>query len=964
MDRSVLVSWGLSALLSLAVECRAADSLNIDFEKTTDPRHIDRIDYRNVAASLIAVQGRGHCLELRNNTPSAQCGFSLEGPIRLERNLVLSFDHCEQVESGFEGAYLGIGFFVDGKQWFWTKQDFSGEWRHADVCFADLTSSSGQRLELGMVFSRVSIYARVKDKSKEKGATKARLTLRIDNLRLHTDALPSKLSPVVRESYGNPPLFTWTSAASTTSARLQYSLDRALPSPGSITVEVSGNFFTPRAPLQPGTWYWRTQTSRGLTDRWSDIQTVVIAPDAHRFVTAPIPVEALLKTARPRLLPLARIDQPEVTPQRKADLVKLAKKIYQRGVPEHPGPHVLGDPRWPTWIDWYGKVAGSITGGTGRRLQTIAQYAMLTRDPQLIDWTRQLALEACKWDPEGGSAMKLGDIGAQHLLRGLNWSYDVCRDTLSPADRDTLCKIILQRTGQFWSHLNPYRSNDAQNHTWLQTLALGESGIVLAGECPEAAAWAEYARQLYVGRFLCSLGQQGDNNEGLSYWSYGLGFIIEYADLLKTVCGIDLFEHPWLSQTARFPMYCAPPGAWAVSFADTGMPNHGTRGPAMTNHVRQLALRTRDPYALWYSQAREPVDGLVPRAPTDLPASIHYRSIGVTIFNTSLVDGREGATVAMHSGRFWAGHQHPDQNHFVIHAYGEKLAIDGGYYDWYGSPHFKAYSMSTLAHNTLLVNGQGQAACTQGADGRTTAYFDAPGYGYTVGDAAQPLIYSGQVKQFDRRLLFIKPGFVVVHDRVASAREAARFDWMLHAIVPITTDASARSFRIPCNNAALQGRFFLPADVTMEVKTGFPVEPVNRYSTNPVPKEQYFPEWTLFARPASEAVETEFFAALQIQRLGDHAEPLAEMTSLESPGARAVRLRCGDRTHLVVFRAPHALGVIRADALATDGDVAAVELDTSTKVVRALAIHATRLTYGEKALHTSPQPADWSSPPK
>ena len=89
--------------------------------------------------------------------------------------------------------------------------------------------------------------------------------------------------------------------------------------------------------------------------------------------------------------------------------MRNAKKVYDQGVPEHPGPHVEGDPRWPTWIDWYGKVAGRITGGTGRRLQRIAGYAMLTEDPQVIQWTKELALEACKWDPNGGSAMRRGD---------------------------------------------------------------------------------------------------------------------------------------------------------------------------------------------------------------------------------------------------------------------------------------------------------------------------------------------------------------------------------------------------------------------------------------------------------------------------------------------------------------------------------------------------------------------------
>lgn len=100
---------------------------------------------------------------------------------------------------------------------------------------------------------------------------------------------------------------------------------------------------------------------------------------------------------------------------------------------------------------------------------------------------------------------------------------------------------------------------------------------MLAGDHEEAAEWAEYVRQLFVGRFLCCLGYQGDNNEGISYWGYGLGFVIDYADLLKAVCAIDLYQHPWLNQTARFPMYCAPPNAWAVSFADTGKPNQSVR---------------------------------------------------------------------------------------------------------------------------------------------------------------------------------------------------------------------------------------------------------------------------------------------------------------------------------------------------------------------------------------------------
>jgi hypothetical protein len=330
------------------------------------------------------------------------------------------------------------------------------------------------------------------------------------------------------------------------------------------------------------------------------------------------------------------------------------------------------------------------------------------------------------------------------------------------------------------------------------------------------------------------------------------------------------------------------------------------------------------------------------------------------IFNTSLVDGLQGSTVALHSGRYFAGHQHPDQNSFVIHAYGEKLAIDGGYYDWYGSPHFKAFSMTTLAHNTLLVDGAGQAVCKQGADGRITAYFDSPGYGYTVGDASDPEIYGGKLSRFDRRVLFIKPGFVIVHDLVASTADTARYDWMLHAVKPIETDDSSSSFRISCPSAALRGRFLAPAGVDLKVTTGFPVEPVDGYSTRPVPPEKYVPEWHLYATPQQPAQQEEFLAAMQIQRLDEQPDAEAVIEPIEATGAHGIRIRVGDRTHLILSRKGSTDGPLRCDGLETDGQVAAVELGKDGSILRAMAIGARKLRYKGEVLLDAGARQDWA----
>jgi hypothetical protein len=851
-------------------------------------------------------------------------------------------------------------FYVDGEQWFWHSDQFSAEWRHAEVPLGSLPPWQGHAVRPGLVFSGIQLYGRVKDKTPVKGETTARMTVYLDNIQIDVAQRESVLTDRVRQSTANPPMFHWPRPDAACTERLQYSLDPNFAGPTTVAVDTKWNFFTPPEPLQPGDWYWRVWRSSELSEGWSDIERIVVLPEAHRFTTPPMPLDPLAGGRRPRLLPVARLAEPDLTEARKAQLVKNAEKLYREGVPEHPGVHVPGDPRWPTWIDWYGKVAGGITGGTGRRLERIGSYAMLTCDPQVIQWTKELALEACRWDPEGGSAMRYGDIGAHHLLRGLNWCYDACRNTMSANEEELLRETIVRRAEQFHERLSPFRGSEANNHSWLQAFGLAESGIVLAGEYDEAGQWAELVRQLYLGRFLCCLGRQGENNEGISYWGYGLGFIVGYADMMQAVCDIDLYQHPWLRQTARFPMYCAPPNAWAVSFADTGKPNHSMRGPAETRWVRELALRTGDPYALWYSGEQEPIGGLTPKPPIDLAPSIHYEHIGWVIFNTSLVDGREGAAVALHSGRYFAGHQHPDQNSFVIHAYGEKLAIDGGYYDWYGSPHFKAYSMTTLAHNTLLVDGTGQAVCKGGADGRITTFFDSPGYGYSVGDASNPEIYDGKLSRFDRRVLFIKPGFVVVHDLVASTAETPRYDWMLHAVTPIVTDNADDSFRVTCPNAALRGRFLAPSNVNLNVTSGFPVEPVDGYSTRPVPPEKYVPEWHLYATPQQPASREEFLAVMQIQRLGEQPDPEAVIEPVEATDAHGIRIQVGGHTHLVLTREGSTEGPLRCDSLETDGQLAAVELASDRTILRAMAIGATKLRCDGQMLLDVDIPQDWA----
>ena len=320
----------------------ADEIFTIDFEQGADVSRYQGLELPSVRAEIVegAPGGNGHCLRLQNLQPATSCALRLIGPIEVQKNLILSFDYRLEIEEGYEGAYLGMSWFVQREQWFWISDEFSAEWRHAQVRIPTLKSSNGKEMRSGLVFSSVQIYGRVKETTEVRTATKARMTVWFDNIRLYTGQPRRTLAERTRQSDSNPPLFHWPKSEGEGNQRLQYSRNQEFPEDASVTVEVNYNFHTPREPMEPGTWYWRVWSESELSEGWSDVEQVTISLEAHRFTTASVSAEQLTTVPRPRLLPYARLSEPNVTEKRKAQLVQSAKKLYDQGVEPHPGPRV------------------------------------------------------------------------------------------------------------------------------------------------------------------------------------------------------------------------------------------------------------------------------------------------------------------------------------------------------------------------------------------------------------------------------------------------------------------------------------------------------------------------------------------------------------------------------------------------------------------------------------------------
>jgi len=117
-------------------------------------------------------------------------------------------------------------------------------------------------------------------------------------------------------------------------------------------------------------------------------------------------------------------------------------------------------------------------------------------------------------------------------------------------------------------------------------------------------------------------------------------------------------------------------------------------------------------------------------------------------------------------------HSHADQNSFVIDYKGERLAIDSGYYDDYGTPHWREWYKQTRAANAITFDGgQGQGIDGRQYSGKITRFESDDKHAIAVGDAEKA--YGGALTKAERTIAFERPNVVVVRDSVASRTKPA-----------------------------------------------------------------------------------------------------------------------------------------------------------------------------------------------
>ncbi len=731
-----------------------------------------------------------------------------------------------------------------------------------------------------------------------------------------------------------PPAFSWVPGSGVGEYTLQLSPSPDfLPKRTETWTGIRRPAFVPSHPLASGKWYWRVGVQG--ENRFGPTHSFIVPKNTKPF---PFPdwEKVIRRTPRrhPRLFfPGARLAQAKrwAKTDWKTDLDKLESRcLKEMGSPLPPEP---GPPPPPIALGPWSVQVIQTTRPPLDLMENCALLYLLRGNQRLGLEARRILLHFFSWDPDGPTSQSSFDEpGMWMMMRGVR-TYDWTFDLFSPTERDRIEKVMKRRARQFLERLQalPFETNPFSSHAGRLPGFLGECALAFAGEWPEARPWLEYATLLFFTSYPAWGGDEGGWQEGPHYWNAYMSFALHYIVALRNATGVNLARKPFFAQTPFYALYTAPPYRQFSPFGDT------SERTSFGSVMYAFSSLLRNPHLRWYAEHEHTAfgsdllslatwnPGLTARTPIELPPARLFSDVGLASIHTALGDGEQDIHFLLRSSPYGSvSHGHADQNAFALEAFGRGLAIATGYYPWYGSPHHDRWTRSTRAVNSLLVDGEGQAARSWKAQGRITAFASTDGYDYVAGEAASA--YAGKLKRFRRQVVHLRPGVFVLLDEV-QAKEPARFQWLLHACHEMQVREGERRILVRNDPAAMEVILLEPGELTFTQ--------TNRYMPEPeLPPGSWENTWHLQAETVPRSSTGRFLAVLLVHRVGEE-QNMPQVSPLIATGGSGAILRYpSGKTDLVLFRTGPEVRGIQHEGIQTSAEVYAEGRDETGALCR------------------------------
>jgi len=425
-----------------------------------------------------------------------------------------------------------------------------------------------------------------------------------------------------------------------------------------------------------------------------------------------------------------------------------------------------------------------------RLMRSVGLLYQLTGNPEYSDWVAKGLKRATRffertprYEPRHGALYFSPLYDAQVILLLAN-AYDLTRDSpcYEPDDREEILHRIFEEGSR--SLVSFHETAITHNITSYVSAGLGAVGSVLGRPELIDLSLSEDPRGL---RGLLQNGlRRSRSGRTDGFWYEGTTFYHFYSmpplfylyDLSKRT-SMSARERAWvrrnLARMARASVALADQNLRLPWFGDLG--SQRMPGLPAFEHLYEYCASELDP-----SFSRVISSCLAQGAKRGLPALVfgpsHLREPlridGTDVLRRAglaLLRGEDSGRpffVAFKSGRHGGGHDHYDKLGIVIHAAGEVISPDIGTAG-YSLRDFKEYCVSTLAHNTVMV------------DERNQGRVGSAGLRFHGSSKALGWVGDGYPGVMARRRVALEPPTISLEDRVECDSEHS-LAWVFHAV--------------------------------------------------------------------------------------------------------------------------------------------------------------------------------------
>jgi hypothetical protein len=344
----------------------------------------------------------------------------------------------------------------------------------------------------------------------------------------------------------------------------------------------------------------------------------------------------------------------------------------------------------------------------------------------------------------------------------------------------------------------------------------------------------------FLPNYINAFEPDGQSEEGLMYWSYGLMYTTTALDIMKRVLSTTYGygETNGMKKTGYFPVYTSGPVA-TINVGDDGVRSNRTNSMFwFSKHLNDstLAKFTHDLFVenggnvQWYNLFHYLPELVAKGADLNVGKDNYVRGIDLYSFVERWKD-KDAMYLAVHAGDNRANHGHLDAGSFYIQALGEYWAYGNLGGDSYTSPgyfvfgdkpnndviptytgsnfspsspqHWHFYRLRAEGKNTIVFNPDFRADQNPKGEAVYGGFINSSDK-MGAGAINLNMIYNRDVNTFTRGFKLDRERRVItIHDNIA-AKSAKNIWWSMHTRATISLSADKRVATLTQNGKSMK----------------------------------------------------------------------------------------------------------------------------------------------------------------